>query len=257
MKKNRIEKLILFSASIAFLVGLWWVLSVTAFSHTPAVPAPPPVFGYLGRMAGTSAFWKNIWNTLSLALPAFGISFLVALITAVAASQSKRLQLFITPIITVIRALPTIGLVLVLFMVFRRPQTGAAVIGIMMAYPVLHEGFLTAIQQVDKKLLEMARAFKVPVRRQLLGIYVPHCMPFVFGGAVIGMGMTLKVVIAAEIISIPFANTIGTALQAANINAQFGLMFMWLVVAVLVSFALELIIKLLGKACMPWRRGEK
>ena len=237
------------------MIAVWWVLAQTYFRRAGVIPAPPEVMRQMGRAARSGALWQNTFNTLWKVFAAFFISLGLGFAAAVAAVRSESIRHFISPIITVIRAVPTIGVVLVFFMVFRRPETAAVVIAVMMVFPMLYEGFYTAIKETDGKLLQMARVHNIPFRRRLTGIYAPHMAPYFFSAATASIGMSLKVVIAAEIIGIPVANTLGTAMfNARQSMFEFGLLFMWVLVAVIISFVLEWGIRGIGRLCMPWKR---
>ena len=254
--RKMLKKIICFSSATVVIVALWWIVAETVFSQSGVIPPPPVVLREMGKAAASGVLQRNVWNTLWKAFAAFFISFALGLAVAVPAARSESIKLFVTPFITVVRALPTIGVILVLFRVVRSSDTAAIVIAVMMVFPMLYEGFYTSLKEVDVLLLQMARIMKIPLQGQLAGIYAPHMAPFIFGGTVAAMGMTIKVVIAAEIMSIPVRNTLGTAMSWANQSMERGLLFMWIVVTVLVSFALEFAIKGLGKVCMPWKKAK-
>jgi len=255
MKKVFTKKRIWVTVSILTMIALWWILAETAFRRSLAVPAPPEVLRQMWISAGTGALWLNSFNTLWKVFAAFLISLVLGFGAAVAAVKSVRVRYFISPIVTVVRAVPTMGVILILFIIIRRPETAAIVIAVMMVFPMLYEGFYTSIKETDGQLLQMARVHKIPFNRRLTGIYAPHMAPYFFSSAAAGVGMCLKVVIAAEIIGIPAANTIGTAMfNAQQILGQAGLIFMWVLVTVIIGFLLEATIRGIGRACMPWRK---
>jgi len=254
--KKMLKKIICFSSAALVIVAAWWVSAETFFAQSGVIPPPPSVIREMVSAAASGVLQRNVWNTLWKAFAAFFISFALGLAVAVPAARSESVKLFVTPFVAVIRALPTIGVILVLFRIVRSPDAAAIVIAVMMVLPMLYEGFYTSLKEMDELLLQMARIMKIPFRKQLAGIYAPHMAPFMFGGTVAAMGMTIKVVIAAEIMSIPVRNTLGTAMSWANQSMERGLLFMWIVVTVLVSFALEFAIKGLGKICMPWKKTQ-
>jgi hypothetical protein len=151
-------------------------------------------------------------------------------------------------------ALALIGVVLLLLILVSSPQVAAVTIASMMVFPLLYENFYTAIGQTDKDLLQMAKVHKIPFIKQLSGIYILHMSPYVFGSGAAGISMGLKVVVAAEIITIPLGSTLGTAMDGASRVGSVELLFAWLLIAVLLCFVLEGVIKLAGWALMPWRR---
>jgi len=253
--KALVQKIIGFGLSVIFLLIVWWIsASVPQLRTSRVIPTPIEVLRYMGQEIAGGGFFGTIAGTLGRVLLAFVISFVLGLGLAIAARASEIVRNFVTPIVTVLRAIPTVGAILVLIVVFRNTGTIAVFIAGLMLFPLLYEGFLTALKEVDKDLLEMAKIHRVSYIRQIWGIFVPSMLPFIFGAMVASVGMGLKVVIAAEIMAIPILGTMGTAMQQASQGLDFGRLFMWIVAAVLVGFLLEGGIRLLGKACMPWKK---
>ena len=107
-----------------------------------------------------------------------------------------------------------------------------------MVLPIVYINCLSGILQVDRELLEMARVFRVPLRRRLLYIYLPDVMPFLISAASVSLGLCWKSGIAAEVIGLP-TGSIGERLYEAKIFLQTGELFAWTVVIILVSVAFE------------------
>jgi len=87
-------------------------------------------------------------------------------------------------------------------------------------------------------LLEMARVFRVPVSRQLRGIYLPAVLPYFRSAVSLGLGLCWKSGAAAEVIGLP-AGSIGEALYTAKVYFQTGDLFAWTAVIVTVSVIFE------------------
>lgn len=88
------------------------------------------------------------------------------------------------------------------------------------------------------RLLEMARVFRVPVSRQLRGIYLPAVLPYFRSAVSLGLGLCWKSGAAAEVIGLP-AGSIGEALYTAKVYFQTGDLFAWTAVIVTVSVIFE------------------
>ncbi|MCL2234154.1 MAG: ABC transporter permease subunit [Firmicutes bacterium] len=256
---KRFKKYFWITASVLFMIAIWWLLAETYFALSEVIPSPIQVLRQMGDVAGTSALWRNVWNTLWKVLVAFAVSFAISFLFAVLASWKDGIRHFLSPIVTVLRALPTIGIVFILFFIVISQAVAVIVIGFLMIFPVMYENFYAAIKETDSKLLQMARVHKVSFMRQLVDIYIPHMLPHLFASSIAGIGMGLKVTIAAEILSFAVVNDLGTAMWRANIDGG-GLLFMWLTFAVILSFFLEGAIRLIAYFSMSWKRrkgGEK
>jgi NitT/TauT family transport system permease protein len=109
-----------------------------------------------------------------------------------------------------------------------------------------------AISETDKKLIIMAKVFKIPKWRQFTGIYFPAMVPFVFSSVIAGFGLNIKVVISAEVMGLP-AMSIGHQILAARQGFDFGVSFVWLIFAVLLSLVCETVFKIISRLCMPYK----
>ena len=103
---------------------------------------------------------------------------------------------------------------------------------------------LEGIGHTDRQLLEMARVFRVPVSRQLRGIYLPAVLPYFRSAVSLGLGLCWKSGAAAEVIGLP-NGSIGDALYRAKITLSTGELFAWTFVIILLSAGFEKLFLLL------------
>ena len=80
--------------------------------------------------------------------------------------------------------------------------------------------------------------FRVPVSRQLRGIYLPAVLPYFRSAVSLGLGLCWKSGAAAEVIGLP-AGSIGEALYTAKVYFQTGDLFAWTAVVILLSLLME------------------
>ena len=112
-----------------------------------------------------------------------------------------------------------------------------------MVLPPVYLNVLEGICRTDRRLLEMARVFRVPLGRRLRGIYLPQVMPYFRTAVSLGLGLCWKAGAAAEIIG----------LYTAKVYFQTADLFAWTVTIVAVSVVFErlflaLVDRLMGKA---------
>ena len=119
MCKKRWLNLILPVVSVLALIALWAVASLAVDSEF-ILPSVSQTVNSLFSVMGKGAFWVALFNTLLRSLIAFIISFIMAFILAVISYKSAMLDGVISPLISIMRALPTIAVVLLLlFWTFR------------------------------------------------------------------------------------------------------------------------------------------
>ena len=112
------------------------------------------------------------------------------------------------------------------------------VIAGLMAFPPVYANVLAGIRGADRQLLEMARVFRVPPRRQLWGIWGPAVLPGFRAAVSVSTGLCWKAGAAAEVIGL-CAGTIGEGLYTAKVYFQTAELFAWTAVIVALSALTE------------------
>ena len=93
-------------------------------------------------------------------------------------------------------------------------------------------------ESTDKKLLEMARVFRMPVWKRIHYIYVPALLPYLVNGCRTALGMSWKSGVAAEVIGIP-EGSIGEQLYYSKLYLDTAGLFAWTFVIIVISALFE------------------
>ena len=117
-----------------------------------------------------------------------------------------------------------------------------------MVFPVIYTTIADAIATAPKDLLEMAKVYRMPLSRQIGRIYVPHATPMIFSACSTAFALNIKATVSAEVLAYT-AGSIGMhmASAAADLLDGSALLFAWLLVAVLLSVAVEGLLKLVQR----------
>jgi len=110
--------------------------------------------------------------------------------------------------------------------------------------PIMYTNMLSGIKSTDVKLLEMAEVFLIPTRRKILYIYFFQVLPFFKAACLLGLGLSWKSGIAAEIIGIP-SGSMGASLHQARIFLATADLFAWTAVIIIISTLFERLFMLL------------
>ena len=205
----------------------------------------------LGELAVTAAFWRAIgWSALRI-IGGFLLSCCAASLLAVPASRWRWVQELLSPLVAVVKAVPVASFI-ILALVWLDSRSLSCFIAFLMVFPPVYLGVLEGIRQTDGKLLEMAKVFRVPLGRQVRGIYLPAVLPHFRTAVSLGLGLCWKAGIAAEVIGLP-GGSLGERLYSAKVYFQTPDLFAWTAVIVAVSVVFEklflaLVDALAGKA---------
>ncbi|MFA6926656.1 MAG: ABC transporter permease subunit, partial [Bacteroidales bacterium] len=158
---------------------------------------------------------------------------------------------FITPLLVTVRSVPVISLIL-LALIWFETGTVPVFIAFLTMFPFICTNVSDGIRNVDRGLLEMARFYRVDKGRILTAVYIPAIMPFIVSGASSAMGIGWRAIIIGEVLSQPEFG-IGTKMQTAQTFLNVEAVIAWTLIAVLISFVFEKLIRWGEHNLIRWR----
>ena len=225
-------------------VAFWllvWQLGSMVLDRTMQVnlllPSPVTALLRLGELALTAAFWQSVGQSFLRIIGGFLLSCLTAFLLAVPASRWNRVRELMGPLVATIKAVPVASFI-ILALFWLNSRSLALFISFLMVFPPVYLNVLEGIRQTDKRLLEMARVFRVPLWRRIRGIYLPAVMPYFRTAVSLGLGLCWKAGVAAEVIGLP-TGSVGEQLYNAKVYFMTGDLFAWTAVIVVVSVLFE------------------
>ncbi len=230
--------------SISALVLLFVWYAAARFINLPIIlPTPAEAAKILISYIRTEVFWQAVGATSLRALRSFLITFAAGTAAGLAAGWIPWVRAALSPLVTVVRTIPVMSVILLAFIWF---SSGAVPVfaAFLMSFPILFENVFTGVVETDKKLLEMGRLYGLSTSQQLYHITIPSLVPYLIAGARGTIGMTWKVVIAAEVLTVP-RKGIGSGMQFSQINLETGEVMAWTVAAILLSAVSQGVFKLL------------
>jgi sulfonate transport system permease protein len=164
--------------------------------------APPPsvIFAEFVDLARSGDLQRNTLVTLARVAAGFGIGVTVATIVGAAAGYSPLVRRLLDPSLQALRAIPSIAWV-PLFILWLGIYEGSKVtlIAVGVFFPV-YLGLMGAIQSVDRKLVEVGRAFRLSGFAMVRRILLPAVMPAYVISLRSGLGLGWMFVVAAELL---------------------------------------------------------
>lgn len=243
--KNRLYTL----ASILALLLVWKLLAVF-WNQELIMPSPERTLAQFLLVLKSPDFWPSVAATVGRGLLGFLISCLSGVILGVAAGFSVPVFWLLRPWVTVVRTTPVMSVV-ILAIIWFRSDIVPIFVTFLMIFPIIYGNVVAGIKNIDAQLLEMAKMYRVKTRRVIGELYFPSILPYLLAGASNGMGLTWKVIIAAEILSQPLY-AIGTNLMVAKIDLETARVMAWTVMVIIISFIFEYFINVLEKRLKTW-----
>ena len=244
MKKAIWKNCIAWASTIAALIVIW-IAACYIVGNDLLVPSFSDCLKKLGALLLSGEFWAAFFFTVKRVLIAFLISFVFAAFFAVIADMVPWFSLFFTPLVSFLRSLPTLAVLLIL-LVWAGASTAPIAVAFLSLFPSLYAGFRAALTGVDKDLVEMSRAFKVPMKKRIFSLYIPSAAPIALKEAGAALAFAVKLVVSAEVLANTF-KSLGGLMQEAKLYLDMPMLFALVCVTFLLGLLLEALGALAGK----------
>ncbi len=232
MKRSTIRSSLLTLISAVLLILGWKLVSVLVGAEI-IVPSPEGTAARFIRLLGSAPFWRAVGATVVRGAAGFVLSLLLGTVVGIGAGLSPFFRSVIRPLMTVIKATPVISIILIALIWFHTDMVPVFV-SFLMTFPIICGNTIGGIMNVDPALIQMARSYRVSDRDLLTGVYLPSIVPYMVSGVSAAVGITWKVVIAAEVLAMP-VHSVGTKMQNARINLETTEVFAWTIVSIVLS----------------------
>ncbi len=230
---------------------LLWKGLALYFNSDFILPHPEGTLVRTISLFGESQFLLIVGATILRGVLGFIISLVFGVVFGILAGVSRDFNAFLKPILVVLRSTPVIAIIL-LALIWLNANSVPVFIAILTMFPFICTNTIDGIRSVDKQLVEMAWIYKVGRFRIAKEVYLPAIMPFIISGASSAMGIGWRAIIIGEVLSQPRYG-IGTVMQSAQTFLNVDAVIAWTIIAVLLSYVFERIIRLTEKRIVVWR----
>jgi len=236
------------------LVLLGWQLAATLI-HLPLIlPTPQEALIQIIALLNTTDFWHHLGATLERGLLGFGLALLCGLIIGICAGQNATIGAFFRPLIILTRSTPVMSVIILALIWFKRDNVPIFVT-FLMAFPIVVQNIIEGIRGVDKDLLQMVVTYQISSWRRFTKLYLPSLVPFLAAGISAGLGITWKVLIAAEVLAYPTWG-IGAQMDTARVYLQTDKVFAWTLIVVVLGLVFDYLLDyLLKRPFAAWREA--
>ncbi len=252
MKTDAKKLNIVFTAVAVAAVLLAWLSAYAGVGDETVVPSPWETLVRTGKLLGEAAFWRAFGGTLLRTFVSFAFSLLLGAGLALLASVHPYVRAFFTPIVSVLRTVPTMAITLILIL-WTNYAVAPVLVSLLVLLPLFYASALAAIDEVREEYGVLATNFRVGAAKQVFCMYLPLSAPPVLAqsGSVFSMG--LKITVSGEVLA-QTARSLGGMMQEAAVVTNVPLLFALTVVCVLTGFALEGVCALVKFLIVRWRR---
>lgn len=227
---------------ICFWLLLWEIIS-RRIGEVIVLPSPGIVIETLFQLCVTKEFWNAILFSSLRIISGFVLSVVIGAALSVAAYNCRFIKALIAPMMKLAQAMPVASFI-ILALIWIKSRNLSVLTSFMMVMPLIYTNIFQGLAAADKKLLQMAKVFRIYRWKKIKAIYIPAVTPHFIAAVSVGVGLCWKAGIAAEVIGIP-TGSIGQMLYEAKIYLITKELFAWTAVIIAISILFEKVVMLL------------
>lgn len=183
------------------------------------------------------------WQTFSKVLLVLALTILIGIPLGLSLGLSNSIYEICRPAIMVIQAVPVISWLTLVIFTWGIGWKGPVFIASISLLPVSILTTVSGVRNLDEKLLEMARLYRVRRADVVKDIYLGALMPFIAAILDVSIGQAWKVILVTEYLC--SGRGLGEEILMARMNIDFTRVWAITLIAVSLGIAMERITKIL------------
>ncbi|NLG83774.1 MAG: ABC transporter permease [Firmicutes bacterium] len=240
----------LFLLSLLFALALW-AGAAAVVGREVILPGPVAVFRLFGRLFYRGETWVHLGMTLFRGVLGFLLSYLAGLFIGLPCGLSRRFDAFFRPFLVGLRSTPTMALIL-LALIWFRADAVAVFVTFLAVFPLVVQNVTDGVRSIDPALLEMARVYRLRRGKLYRRVYLPAILPYLLAAAASGLGLTWKVIVAAEVLAAPRWG-VGTRMDRARVFLATPEVLAWTILVVAVGLFFDRVLETtVRRRFFPW-----
>ena len=186
---------------LALPVGLavvWEIIVRLGFSDGRLVPPPSRIYQEFAELAQSGELLRHVIATLLRVTVGFGFGTVAGTLLGAIAGYSALVRRVIDPSLQGLRAVPSIAWIPLFILwlgIFETSKVALIAVGVF--FPI-YLGVMGAVLSVDRKIVEVGRAFRLSGAAMVRRILLPAVLPAYVVSIRAGLGLGWMFVIAAE-----------------------------------------------------------
>ncbi|HEX3566425.1 MAG TPA: ABC transporter permease [Acidimicrobiales bacterium] len=234
------------------IVGVWWLLTGTGVIDPTVLSSPSTTWSSFVNLLAHKDLLGDIGVSLARAGIGLAIGGGIGLILGIIVGLFSLGEELLDSSLQMFRVIPFPAVIFLFIVWFGIGETAkVALIALATLFP-MYLNTSNGVRNVDRRVVEAARSFGLRGWRLIRQVVIPLSLPSILTGLRFSAGISIVALVFAETIN---ANEgIGyLANQAASFN-QVSVLVVCIIIYALMGIVADVIVRLIEKAAMPWRR---
>jgi sulfonate transport system permease protein len=235
------------------VLGLWQLVCSLGVFTEVEVASPTQVFDAARQLWDQGALQSNLLISLQRVAEGLAVGISIGVVLAVVSGLFRLGEDLLDPVIHMARSVPILGLLplaIIWFGVGEAPKIFLIALGT--TFPVYLNTY-AGIRGVDVKLVEAGETFGLTRWGLVRRVVLPGALPgFLTGLRFALVGCWLIIIVAEEINA---QSGIGYLIMQAQTTDRTDIMFVGLAIYAMLGLIADLVVRLLERRLLSWRRG--
>ena len=248
-----LSKTINYSIGIV-IVLLFWIILSEVKDNSIVYPKINEIIIAMGSIVTDSEFLFGALNSVFRVIIVLIISLIISMIVTFLYILKKDTLLMFKPLISILKAAP-LAIISVYLWISLGSENAPYLITLLMVLPVAIEGFIAAINEIDKSYIDQLKTENVSIIKKFFKIYIPLIMPYIIMTMLQTFGMGLKVMLMGEYIC-QTTSSIGQYIYFLKNDFYYDKLLAILIFVVIIVIIIEVVIKIISNKLLDKENVE-
>ena len=214
------------------------------------LPAPSSLWQSLTELA-EGDLWQHLWASSWRVFLGFGIGSGLGLVFAILVGLNRHAEDFLEPTFSAIKSIPSLAWIPLLLLWLGIDEGSKITLIAIGAFFPTYTNTVAAIQGVDRKLIEVARVYRLKYWQQIQQIVLPAASPGILTGLRNSLSLSWMLMIAAELIAA--TQGIGYLLSDGRETSRPDIVIIAIILLAVLGKITDSIMKLFEHRLLRWR----
>ncbi len=182
------------------LLALWQLVIELGVYSRGQLPPPLDVLAAARELAARDELGVHVSASVERVLIGFAWGAAVAVLFGLAVGLSRTVEEMVAPTLQAIRAVPSLAWVPLLLLWLGLGETPKLTLVAIGAFFPIYTNLVAGIRQIDRKLVEVGRAYGLRGLSLVRGVMLPASLPSLFTGLRLGLAQGWLFLVAAELL---------------------------------------------------------
>jgi sulfonate transport system permease protein len=234
------------------IFAAWWILTATGAIAPTTLSTPAATWDAFVELVRHQDLVGDVAVSVRRAALGLALGGGVGLALGIVVGLTRLGEELLDAPLQMLRMVPYPAVIFLFIIWFGIGETAKVLlIGLATLFP-MYLNTSNGVRNVDRRVVEAARSFGLRGRRLVRHVVVPLAMPSILTGLRFSAGISVIALVFTE--SIGANQGIGYLVSQADSLQQIPVLVVCVVIYALLGIAADLLVRLLERLAMPWRR---